>query len=182
MASPKMRAVGDLMVPLEEYSHVYAGTSLQEVIQVLAQAMMGPAADPSRPRDRGVLVQERDGRVIGKLSLWDVLNGLRPNFEPPLDPFGRVDDHLLWSQWLRPDIIDRARSIRVEDLLREASGEEAIEDTAPLDLAVHRLIRGRYLSLLVTRGGVIVGVLRLSDVFKAVNEMVSTAQTQGSPA
>lgn len=182
MKSSGIKAVGDLMVPLEEYSHVYAGTSLQDVIQVLAQAMMGPPADPSRPRDRGVLVQEKDGRVIGKLSLWDVLNALRPNFEPPIDPFGKVDDHLLWSQWLGPDIIDRARTIRVEDLLRETAREETIEETAPLDLAVHRLIRGRYLSLLVTRGGAIVGVLRLSDVFKAVNDMVSAVQRQSTRA
>ncbi|MFO1154563.1 MAG: hypothetical protein U1E42_13015 [Rhodospirillales bacterium] len=170
-----MKIVNDLMVPLEEYPHVYAGASLQEVIGILAQAMMGPTADPSRPRDRGVLVQKRDGRVIGKLSLWDLLNGLRPNFDPPIDPFGKVDDHLLWSQWLRGDLAERARSIRVEDLLQEATGAERIEATAPLDLAVHRLIRGRYLSLLVTRGGEIVGVLRLSDVFKAINDMVGVA-------
>ncbi|MBL8658915.1 MAG: hypothetical protein JNM75_04080, partial [Rhodospirillales bacterium] len=64
--------VSDLMVPLEEYSHVFVAASLQDVIKALAQAMMGTPADPSRPRDRGVLVQTPDGRVVGKLSLWDV--------------------------------------------------------------------------------------------------------------
>jgi CBS domain-containing protein len=178
-----MKIVSDLMVPLEEYNHVFVGTTLQDAIKVLAQAMMGPAPDPSRPRDRGVLVQASDdGRVIGKLSLWDVLNGLRPHYEPPIDPFGKVDDRLLWSQWLRPDLAERARSIRVEDLLREPSKEESIEETAPLDLAVHRLIRGRHLSLLVMRGDAIVGVLRLSDVFKAVNDMVSAAPLRRLPA
>ena len=167
-----MKIVSDLMVPLEEYSHVFVGTSLQDVIKALAQAMMGPPADPSRPRDRGVLVQAPDGRVVGKLSLWDVLNGLKPHYEPPIDPFGEVDDHLLWSQWLHADLAERARSIRVEDLLREPTTEETIEETAPLDLAVHRLIRGRHLSLMVMRGDAIVGILRLSDVFKAVNDMI----------
>jgi CBS domain-containing protein len=177
-----MKIVSDLMVPLEEYSHVFVGTSLQDVIKTLAQAMMGPAADPSRPRDRGVLVRAPDGRVLGKLSLWDVLNGLRPHYEPPIDPFGRVDDHLLWSQWLHADLAERARSIRVEDLLRNPSKEETIEETAPLDLAVHRLVRGRLLALLVMRGDTIVGILRLSDVFKSVNDMISAAQRQRTPA
>ena len=177
-----MKIVRDLMVPLEEYNHVFVGTPLQDVIKGLAQAMMGPNPDPSRPRDRGVLVRAADGRVLGKLSLWDVLNGLKPHYEPPIDPYGRVDDHLLWSQWLRPDLAEKARSIKVEDLMREPSREETIEETAPLDLAVHRLVRGRHLSLLVMRGDAIVGVLRLSDVFKAVNDMISAAQRQPTPA
>ena len=57
-----------------------------------------------------------------------------------------------------------------------------IHDQAPLDLAVHRLIEGSTLSLLVTRGKTIVGILRLSDVFKAVNDMISAAQMQSNPA
>src|SRR5512132_1926600 len=137
----QMKIVRDLMVPLEAYTHVFVGAPLQDVIKGLAQAMMGPTADPSRPQDRGVLVRAPDGHVVGKLSLWDVLNGLKPHYEPPIDPFGKVDDHLLWSQWLRADLAERARSIRVEDLLREPAKEETIEETAPLDLAVHRLIR-----------------------------------------
>lgn len=177
-----MKTVRDLMVPLEEYSHVFVGTSLHDVIGTLAQAMMGPAPDPTRPRDRGVLVQALDGQVVGKLSLWDALNGLRPNFEPPIDPFGRVEDNLLWSQWLRPDLIERARSIRVEDLIKEPAKDQMINEQAPLDLAVHRLIQGRHLSLLVTQGQAIVGVLRLSDVFKAVNDMLGNRQTQPAPA
>lgn len=177
-----MKIVKDLMVPLEDYAHVSVGTSLQTAIKTLAQAMLGPHADPSRPRDRGVLVQATDGRIIGKLSLWDVLNGLRPQYEPPIDPFGRVDDHLLWSQWLRPDLAERAAAVNVEDLVREPSREESVEETAPLDLAAYRLIRGRHLSLLVMRGDAIVGILRLSDVFKAVSEMIGVAQRQPSPA
>ena len=127
-------------------------------------------------------MREQDGRVIGKLSLWDLLNGLKPNFEPPIDPYGRVDDHLLWSQWLHADLLERTQSIRVEDLLREPSRSEIIDEQAPLDLAVHRLISGKYLALLVMRGDTIIGVLRLSDVFKAVNEVISAARLQPHPA
>lgn len=177
-----MKRVSDLMVPLEDYSHVTVGATVQEVIEALAKAMTGPSADPSRPRDRGVLVQAKDGSVLGKLSLWDLLNGLTPKFEPPVDPFGRVEDHLLWSQWLRPEIAEQARATRVDDLLKPPSKDETIEAQAPLDLAVYRLVHGRHLSLLVTRGGAIVGVLRLSDVFKAVNDMIRASQRQPSHA
>lgn len=173
-----MTSVRDLMVPLEEYSHVAVGTSLEDVIKILSQSMMGAPADPSRPGDRAVLVQAQDGRMIGKLSMWDLLSGLRPDFEPPIDPFGPLDDHLLWSQWLRPDLVERARSVKAEDLLEKPVRDETIEDTAPLDLAVYHMVRARRLSLLVKQGEEIVGILRLSDVFKAVSDMICAAQAQ----
>lgn len=173
-----MKSVKELTIPFEEYTHVSATDSLADAIGALAQAMVGAAGGPSRPRDRGVLVQDAGGQVIGKLSIWDLLDGLTPTFEPPVDPFGVVDDRVLWSQWLRPEVAARARSIKVADLMRMSPKYETIEESAPLDLAVHRLIRGRSLSLLVTRGDRIVGILRLSDVLTAVNGMIAGAAAE----
>ena len=171
-----MKTVSDLMVPFEEYPHVFAGDSLQDAVKAVVRALVGPREDPSRPRDRGVLVQAADGRVIGKLSMWDLLAGLEPGHEPPIDPFGAIADHFLWSQWLHDDLASRARSTKVEALLNKAPKYETIDEKAPLDLAVHRLIRGKHLSLLVTRGDNIIGILRLSDAFKAVNDMIGAPQ------
>ena len=47
-----------------------------------------------------------------------------------------------------------------------SEGEYVSEDTS-LDTAVHQLITGHHLSLLVTQNKKIVGILRLSDVFAA---------------
>jgi len=171
-----------MMVPLEEYTHLSVGDSLYDAILAVAQALTGPTTDPSRPRDRGALVQAPDGRVIGKVSMWDLMTALEPNYEPPIDPFGTLDDNILWSQWLTGDLAQKARSIKVEDLLQKTSKGETIDEKAPLDLAVHRLIRGKHLSLLVTRGDAIIGILRLSDVFKAVSERIKAARLQPTPA
>jgi CBS domain-containing protein len=170
------------MVPLEEYTHLSVGDSLYDAILAVAQSLIGPPADPSRPRDRGALVLASDGRVVGKLSIWDLLTALEPNYEPPIDPFGTLDDNILWSQWLSGNLAEKARSIKVEDLLQKTSKSESIDEKAPLDLAVHRLLRGKHLSLLVTRGEAIIGILRLSDVFKAVSERVKAAQLKPTPA
>lgn len=182
MGGNKLKNVKDLTIPFEDYAHVSADDTLAAAIAALVKRMVGPMGDVVRPRDRGVLVQAADGRVIGKLSIWDLLAGLTPSFEPPVDPFGTVDDRLLWSQWLRPDIASRARSMTVGQLLSKSPRYETIEETAPLDLAVHRLIRGRHLSLLVTRGDQIVGILRLSDVLTAVNGIINAATAEAVPA
>jgi len=173
-----MKTVGDLMIPLGDYTHVTIGDSLHDAIRALMMALQTKAVDPSRPGDRGVLVHAANGRVVGKLSMWDVLGGLQPQYEPPIDPFGTIDDHFLWSDWLRAGLAEKARSIKVEDLLGDRPKVETIDEKAPLDLAVHRLVRGKYLSLLVTRAEAVVGILRLSDAFKAVGELVTAAQSE----
>ena len=43
---------------------------------------------------------------------------------------------------------------------------------AMLDAAIHQLVVGHHHSLLVTKGGEIVGVLRLTDVFKEVCQRI----------
>lgn len=173
-----MTSVADLAISLEDYTHVSPQDTLADALDALVRAMVGSVARPSRPRDRGILVKASDGQIIGKLSIWDLLSGLTPTFEPPLDPYGAVDDRVLWSHWLRPEIAARAREIKVRDLMRKSPKFETIDERAPLDLAVHRLIRGRHLSLLVTRGDQIVGILRLSDVVTTVNAMVNSTTPQ----
>lgn len=177
-----MKIVREMMVPLEEYTHLSVGDSLYDAILAVAQSLSGASADPSRPRDRGALVVGSDGRVVGKVSIWDLMTALEPNYEPPVDPFGTLDDTMLWSQWLSSDLAEKTRSIRVGDLLQKTSKSETIDEKAPLDLAVHRLLRGKHLSLLVTRGDAIIGILRLSDVFKAVSERVQAAKLKPAPA
>jgi hypothetical protein len=45
---------------------------------------------------------------------------------------------------------------------------ECIDHEATLDIAIHTLVLGNHLSLMVTKDKQIIGVLRLSDVFAAV--------------
>ena len=51
---------------------------------------------------------------------------------------------------------------------------ETIDENAPLDAALHQLIMGQFQSLLVTRDGEIVGVLRLTDVYETISEMIKS--------
>ena len=46
--------------------------------------------------------------------------------------------------------------------------ELCIDQDASLDLAIHQLVLGNQLGLLVTKGESVIGILRMSDVFAAV--------------
>jgi CBS domain-containing protein len=49
---------------------------------------------------------------------------------------------------------------------------EYVREDATLDEAIHQLVIGHHQSLLVTRGEEIVGILRLSDVFREICNMI----------
>lgn len=173
-----METVKDLMVPIEEYTRVPEDASLYDVIKVLEQAMFGSVADTSRPKDRAVMVQAKDGRVLGKLSLWDVLHGLEPRYALPFEPLVMVDEYFTWTHSMFANLAQKARATTVKNLIREHSRGELIDENASIDAAVHQLVHGRLPSLLVMRGKNVVGILRLVDVFKAVSEIIGAAEAK----
>ncbi len=61
-----------------------------------------------------------------------------------------------------------AAKLRVVDFMRSPSEGEYIKESTSLEIAIHQFTTGLHLSLLVTNGKDITGVLRLSDVFAAV--------------
>lgn len=51
-----------------------------------------------------------------------------------------------------------------------------MDEGVTLDQAIHQLIMGKYQSLLVTRNGDIVEILRLVDVFREVFEQIKVCE------
>lgn len=179
-----MQHVKDLMVPLEVYPRIPAAASLHDAIKALEKALLGPVSDPTRPRDRAVVVMEPDGHVLGKLSLWDILRGIEPRYGQTIEPLVMIDDYFLWTHASFTGLAEKARSIKVRELLQQHTKDEFIDEDASLDLAAHQLVHGKLLSLLVKRGDRIVGILRLSDTFKAVTDIIAAAEARsaGEPA
>jgi|APTNR8051073442_1049403.scaffolds.fasta_scaffold01363_2 CBS domain-containing protein len=173
-----MKTVREVMVPLDAYTSVDDDASLLDAILALEAAQQDAEKNPGRPRDRAVLVRSKDGDVIGKLSMWDVLSGLEPRYAHPIDPLSMVESYGLWSHTLLQNLGEKAAAIHAKTLVSAPKEDERIEASAPLDRAVGQLVRGRFLSLLVTHRDDVIGVLRLSDVFQNVGAMVKAAKLQ----
>jgi CBS domain-containing protein len=171
--------VKELMVPLSEYATTPVGTTLFDAVMALEKAQ--EEFDHTKYRHRAVLVLDANKRVVGKVSQMDVLRALEPkgNDEEErlrgLDRFG-FSRSFVWnlrkSRRLRKaplkDLCQKAGRLKVEDIMQTPAEGEYINQDAPLDEAVQQLVWGNHLSLLVTRGDAIVGVLRLTDAFAAV--------------
>lgn len=168
----------DLVVPLSEYATVPEDATLFEAVVALEQAQAD--FDQTRYRHRAILVLDKDDQVLGRLNQMDVLRALEPKYYEMLDrkhlrTFGfnpafmksLLEDYHLFDNPMQ-DICRKAGEQNVQQFMHMPTEEEIIAESASLDEAIHQLISGHHQSLLVTRDGKIVGILRLTDVFAAV--------------
>jgi len=170
--------VKELMVPLSEYATVPEGSTLFDAVLALEKAQ--EEFDHTKYKHRGVLILDKNKRVIGKLGQLDVLRALEPKDEDPgeiseLSQFGFSSNfiHNLRKQRRlktapMKDLCSKASKLRVEDFMQTPSEGEIIEYEASLEMAIIQLVSGHHISLLVTQDKKIIGVLRLTDAFAAV--------------
>ena len=74
------------------------------------------------------------------------------------------------------DIYHKSASIKVKDIMYTPTMGEYVAEDASIDAAIHQLVRGHHQSLLVTRGKQVIGILRLTDVFKEVCRAIKASQ------
>jgi len=187
----------DLMVPAEDYASVSLEASIIEGILTLKEAQQrGFRENPERHRDRAVLVKSSQGEIVGKLSMWSIIGSLEPNYgrtkggaasSKAASRVGsariKIDQIMesshLWRSRLHT-LANDAAPLRIKDLLHELRPKELIDENSSLETAIHQLVAGHFMSLLVTRKGRIVGILRLVDVFEAVCRVIGREDTHAT--
>lgn len=182
----KSIVVKEMMIPLEEYATVSEEADLFEAVRALEEAR--EKYSQNNYRHRAVLVYGADRRIVGKLSQLDVIRGLEPKYKgldelKELSRFGvhpeqvhrMIKDYGLWNNPLE-DICKSAARFKVKDVMATPTEKERIAENASLQEAVHQLVMGCHQSLLVTRGPDIVGVLRLTDVFSKISDLIKACR------
>jgi hypothetical protein len=178
--------VGELMVPLAEYATVLEEATLTEAVLALETAQKRFEGDREKPR--AVLALDQKGRVVGKLDQWTVLWAIEPRYKQmgnlkETSRYGFSPDFLRsmiesYGLWRKPleGLCRKAAEMKVKDIMQTPTEGEYVAEDATLDAAIHQLVMGRHQSLLVTRGETIVGILRLSDVFKKICDNIKACQ------
>ncbi len=178
--------VKDLMIPNDAYATVSADGSLREAVLALQEARrQDQQQDPERHRDRAVLVMWQ-AHIIGKLSMLDVLRGLKPRHARVegrrASSIGPLIESMTQDFGLRQKplsrLVEQACKLHVRDLMRPFDETETIDMNASLDTALHQFIAGEYQGLLVKSDDDIVGILRLLDVYEWISKMIIECQTE----
>ncbi len=167
------------MVPISEYATVQVGTTLIDAIMSLEKAQENYTV--SKYQHRAVLVLDEGGQVVGKISQLRALKAIEPDYKAnaeieQLREFNFSDDYITQLRDLyrshrnvmNNQSLKEASKKKVEEFMQTLSAGEFVSENSSLDTAIHRLVAGTHLSLLVTRQQKIVGILRIADVFAAV--------------
>jgi len=178
------RRVKDIMVPIDRYGVVSQDATLLDAILKYDEAMK--KRDRRRQPFRAVLVVDDKGQVIGKLGQLAFLKALEPQHHVLSDisklSGSGVSEQFMASimkhyQFFQEDLAHlcfRARNIKVKDVMHPIT--ESIDENASLGEAIYRIVLWETLSVLVTRGKDVVGLLRLDDLCQEVAEKMKSIE------
>lgn len=176
--------VRDLMVPIEEYATVFDDATLYEAVMALEKAQEELDLTKYKFKHRAVLVLDKNNKVVGKLSQFDALRALEPKYTDMGDTRSMsragfspdflkdmVERHALWNE-PPEDLCRKAMNRKVKNFMHTPTEGEYIKEDAHMREAVHLLVMGQHHSLLVTKDGEIIGILRLVDVLMAIFQLM----------
>ncbi|MFC1477665.1 HPP family protein [candidate division KSB1 bacterium] len=165
--------VKDIMLPLEEYVTVDKEATLYEAMQKLDESYK--ALPEGAFHHRAVLVADKNGNIVGKVGHSAFLKALEPKYKKIANfdnlagtgvnsdvVQSMMEEFRLWDDDLS-SICRRTETIKIKEVMHPF--DENIDENAPVMEAVHKLVSWNSLSLLVTREGKAVGILRLSDLY-----------------
>jgi CBS domain-containing protein len=174
------KTVADIMVPLSEYAVVDDDATIVDALRALQESQ--EKLPLGRQPHRAILVRNRAGRIIGKMHHFAFLRALLPErkaraAQELFDRAGVGDDFrdasMRMLDFLVGDFVDvceRARNVVVGDVCTPVT--VSIRDRASLSDAIPMFLAHETLSLLVTREGETVGILRLSDFFDELSRQI----------
>jgi len=176
--------VKHVMVPVSKYATVSQEATLHDAVIALEKAQ--EEFDQRRYRHRGILVYDQKGRIVGKISQTDVLRALEPKYERfdlprSRNPFAPkfmkslLDEYDLLNKPL-DDICKKAGQTRVKEFVKGFAEGEIVEEETSLNEAIHMLVVSQLQSLVVMRKKEVTGLLRLTDVFHEVFEMIKVCE------
>lgn len=183
-----MKSISQIMITLENYPNVPEDSTLLEAITTLEESQSRAPED--LPPYRAVLVTNSRGEITGKIGHWTFLKALEPkyNFVDDMSKLAKagisaefietmMDQFSMWNYNMET-ITNRAASLRVKDIMRPVT--ESIDIESTLRDAIHKLIMWQTLSLLVSKDGEIIGILRLSDIYKEVADLIMSTSSNES--
>ena len=169
------KTVGEIMVPITEFSHVSPSHTLREVMAALAQS--GRAGGP-QSATRIVLIFDQDYQLAGAVRRLDLLRGLEPRF--------LVEDRVEDQRSIFPIGTDEELALvedeTLEENLRRRAERPISEVMSPIyatlqhdDLitkAVAEIIHAHVQLLPVVKEDTVVGVVTVDELFHDVTHLL----------
>lgn len=166
--------VGDVMIPLEEYTTVKEKDTVREAVQALRDSFASRVST-SRLMETGhrsVLVFDDRGEMKGVLAITDLLTAIMPAYLSAPKP--SMADSIQYSPMFWRGMFKRAVRAMADTPVAALmqSAPEAIDAEANLMEAAYMMLNRRARRLIVRRAGRIAGIVREQDLFFEIEKML----------
>jgi predicted transcriptional regulator len=188
MDMEKMK-VKELMRPVKEFPRISNQSTFMEAVEALEKARQ--AFGSGKAPQRILLVQDEAGKIVGKLSPMDVVQGLEPSYDR-IDSLKSHSRYRLaestlerikeeFRLWQRPlsELCTKAHDVKIENFVKLPSPDHMVNGEDKMDKAFHLFVVGRHDSLFVTEREEIVGLIRFSDVYRKIAQTMRECPVPG---
>lgn len=173
--------VRDLMVPADKFPKISQRATFYETLSVMEKAQEKFLSEKSGQRI--VLVENEQGKVIGKISPIDLFRGLEPNYArvDAEETIKRSGLSYIWESmqrdlrlWENPfkDLCRKAADVRIEDFIKPPSEGQCVGMDDTLAKCFHLFVMNRHDALFVVENDAILGLLKFSDVYKKASQVM----------
>ena len=179
--------VKDIMIPIEEYEKVDAEARLCDALSILKRNYEKAKTCTPGHFHKTLFVTDPSRKIIGKLSMYDLIRGLVPETSRELDAPERetyvrvsrlweieeraaeLTERLGWLTRSFADLVKQEAHKKVKDIMDEV--QPIVEEEDTLNQAIYLMFRENVRQPLVVRKGEIVGVINLMTIFSELLEV-----------
>ncbi|MDY0131813.1 MAG: hypothetical protein RBR53_04005 [Desulforegulaceae bacterium] len=178
--------IRDLMRPIEAFPVISSDASFMDGVVTLEN--VDEQFKSGKTPERILLVHDKNGKVIGKLSPMDIVQGLEPNYDyidrVKSGQYGKMIRSWLLAMknqlqlWHKPfeELCERANKIKIYDFIKMPKSDQMVMIDDSIDVAFHLFVLSRHGSLFVKEGENIVGLILFSDIYKKIRESIKTCK------
>ncbi len=175
---PNDKRVKDLMIPLEDYPHIPYWFTLRQAMAILREEAI-TFEGPFEPL--AVLVFDEKYRLVGLLSLRDIINGLEPRFPDERGaPASAATHHPVSLRDLFGPGLKGTSQRPASEVMRP--NEATINGDDSIAQALFLMLTQKVSRLPVIQEGKLAGMIRLSDLFKEISDLVLSNNESEPPS
>ncbi len=183
------KSVQDIMAPIEEYDTIDPEACLADAIKILKENYRKLDSGTPGNYHKTLLVRGAAGKIIGKLSVFDLIRGLVP--EPAKKPeHSRAYYSVLSSRTLEvaeevSDVQERFKWLHTSffDLVKQESRKKVkdvmspihplLEEDDTISKAIYIMFKEHIRQPVVMRKSEIVGMVSIMDIFPVLLEIAA---------
>lgn len=164
---PNETKVKDLMIPLEDYPHIPYWFTLRQAMAIVREASI---KFEGTFEPRAVLVFDEKYQLMGMLTLRDIIKGLEPKFLKETALIKADPSLTILTKDLFGPGIKEASQKAVSEVMSPIKVMVSAED--PIAKALFLMIKENVGMMPVMQEKKVAGMIRLSDLFKVISDIV----------